>query len=128
MTNTETGKKLGRCWIGLPVYTPEIEGKHDPVNFRKMKEIAAGNLYSFLSAVFPDEFPSSLDGSTKGKAAIEAAREIVDGNFELDPVGREVHYVKVQGSKPDARGELRLYDSFYGSLDAVPSKFRPTHD
>lgn len=125
MLDTETGKKLGRTWLTLPIYPADVAAKHDPINFQKMKDIAATNFYGFLSALFPDEFPAKLDGATKGKAAIEVAKEIAGETFELDPVGAEIYFVRVQGTKPDAKGELRTYDNFYATYDSVPAKFRP---
>lgn len=111
-------KKAGRRWINLPVYSEDQENKYDAVKFKQMKGISQDNLLGFLAAALPGDFGPDAGSIQERKDAVIGLSEALveafvnESELPIDLTGNRLYYVSVAGTKTDAKGNIRHYDSF----------------
>lgn len=111
-------KKAGRVWLGLPVYSTEIEESYDQEKLEVIRSISANNFSQFLAGAAPDTFGMTCGTKNERSAAVQGAAEaLVEGEFPVDMVvGNRLYYVRVpHNTKPN-----KHFDNFYATQ---PDKF-----
>jgi hypothetical protein len=111
-------KKAGRVWLGLPVYSTEIEESYDQEKLDKMRTISANNFSQFLAGAAPETFGMTCGTKSERSAAVQGAAEaLVAGDFPSElVVGNRLYYVRV----PNKNNPDKYFDNFYATQ---PDKF-----
>ncbi len=129
------GKKAGRQWLMLPVFTPEMREGMDQEKLNALKQSFGKRFHGFLRAVDPETYSvyASMDKNGKkwkffdsdgnemtaaqkkarenevSAAVIKASAEIATGNVPEGMVGATLHLVVTQDKKDAKRTYLNWY-------------------